>query len=94
MFTRIHATLSILLFSHVEELGTGIQFRATCLSYGDCGSYAKKEPLHATSFMACSGGGWIVTLNRAGFPEADFVQLRGHGFSFQSGLEVRLLGDP
>jgi hypothetical protein len=31
------------------------------LSYADRGSYAKNEPLHATPFMACSGGGWIVT---------------------------------
>ena len=33
---------------------------ASGLSYADPGSCAKKEPLHATPYMACSGGGWIV----------------------------------
>ncbi|MCC5959878.1 MAG: hypothetical protein JJU08_11110 [Rhodobacteraceae bacterium] len=44
-----------------EKLKTGSHFCATCLSYADAGSYAKKEPVRATPFMARTGGGLIVT---------------------------------
>ena len=47
-------------WSKMDSAGTS-RNTAFRLSYADRGSYAKNEPLHATRFMACSGGGWIVT---------------------------------
>lgn len=47
-----------LLLSY-ENIRCTWQENSTCLSYTDPCSYAKKS--HCTPFMACSGGGWIVT---------------------------------
>ena len=43
-FISIHATRSILLFSHVEKLGTGAHFRATCSTFPNGSSPTRSLP--------------------------------------------------